>query len=352
MGRLNRPPLYFLMKIIKFLVKRVLLGVLVLVGLSIIIFMLFQIMPGQPEKMVLGARASEEALQRLRETMHLDDPLYLRYYYWGKGVLHGDLGYSLFSRRLVADDIREYLPASLELVLYASIFMGIGGLIFGVLSGWYYNTWIDNIVRVISYIGVCLPPFVVAIFLVLVFCYFTSIFPTMGRLSSSVQPPPSITGLITIDALITGNFPAFFSAMKHLLLPSISLALGGLATEARLTRTSIVDNLNKDFIANAKACGIPEKLIMFKYILKPSIIPTLAVFGADSACIIGNSFLVESIFHWPGLSRYAMNAMLRQDLNAISSTVLVYGVIFVIFNLIVDLIVSFLDPTIIYERGQ
>jgi len=351
MGRLNRPPLYFLMKIIKFLVKRVLLGLLVLVGLSMVIFTLFQIIPGQPEKMVLGARASEEALQRLRETMHLDDPLYLRYYYWGKGALQGDFGYSLFSRRLVTDDIKEYLPASLELVLYASIIMGIGGLTFGVLSGWYYNTWIDDIVRLISYIGVCLPPFVIAIFLVLIFCYFTSIFPTTGRLSSSVQPPSSITKLITIDSLITGNFPAFFSAMKHLLLPSISLALGGLSTEARLTRTSIVDNLNKDFIANAKSCGIPENLIMFKYILKPSIIPTLAIYGADAACIMGNSFLVELIFHWPGLSRYAMNAMLRQDLNAISATILIYGAIFVIFNFMVDLIVSFLDPTIIYERG-
>lgn len=337
--------------LIKYLVKRVLLGILVLVGLTMVIFILFQIIPGQPEKMVLGARASEEALQGLREKMHLNDPVYLRYYYWVKGVLHGDFGYSLFSRRLVTDDITEYLPASLELALYASIFMGIGGLIFGVLSGWYYNTWIDNLVRSISYIGVCIPPFAVAIFLVLIFCYLTSIFPTMGRLSSSVQPPPSITKLITIDSLITGNFPAFFSAMRHLLLPSISLALGGLSTEARLTRQTIVQNLNKDYIANEKACGIPDSLIMFKYILKPSIIPTLTVYGGDSACIIGNSFLVELIFHWPGLSRYAMNAMLRQDLNAISASVLIYGVIFVIVNIIVDLIVSFLDPTIIYGRG-
>lgn len=332
------------MKILKFLVQRGLHGVLVLVGLTIIVFIICQVIPGQPARMALGVRASDEAVQRLRETMHLNDPVYLRYYYWIRNVLHGDFGYSLFSRRKVADDIKEYLPASIELVLYASIFMGIGGIIFGVLSGWFYNTWIDNLLRLTSYIGVCIPAFAVAIFLVLIFCYFFNIFPIMGRLSPSVQPPPSITNLITIDSLITGNFPAFFSAIRHILLPSISLSFGALSQESRVTRTSIVQNLNKDYVANEKVWGIPDSLIMSKYVLKPSIIPTLSVYGADVGATMGNSFLIELIFHWPGLSRYSMYAMLRQDLNAISATILIYGIIFVSINIIVDLIVSILDP--------
>ncbi len=332
------------MKTLKYLIKRGLHGILVLVGLTIIVFIISQFIPGQPARMALGARATEEAVQRLRETMHLNDPIYLKYYYWVKNVLHGDFGYSLFSRRKVADDIKEYLPASIELVLYASIFMGIGGIISGDLSGWFYNTWIDNLLRVISYIGVCIPSFAVAIFLILIFGYTFNILPIMGRLSSSVQLPPSITKLITIDSLITGNFPAFFSAIKHLLLPSISLGFGALSQESRITRTSIVQNLNTDYIANEKVCGIPESLIMFKYVLKPSIIPTLSVYGADIGAAMGNSFLIELIFHWPGLSRYGMNAMLRQDLNAISATILIYGIIFVSINIMVDLIVSILDP--------
>ena len=333
-------------KTIKFIAKRLVFSVFVLVGLSILIFVIARVMPGHPARMALGARAPEWAVERLREEMHLNEPLYVQYYYWAKGALHGNFGISLVTRRSVADDIKAFFPASLELALYAGIFMGIVGIILGTISGWYANTWVDNLVRVISYMGIITPSFVFAIFFVLIFSYVLEILPTIGRLTPGVVPPPSITGIITFDALITGRFNVFFDALKHLLLPAISLAMGPLSQEARITRASLVDNVQKDYIASARSCGIPERTIMFKYLLKPSLIPTITIYGLDFAAILGNAFLVELIFNWPGLSRYGMNAMLQKDLNAITAVVLVLGLIFIIVNIVVDLTVGYLDPRI------
>jgi len=342
------------MRTIKFIVKRLVYSVFVLVGLSILIFVIARVMPGHPARMALGARAPEWAVERLREEMHLNEPLYVQYYYWAKGALHGDFGMSLVTRRSVANDIKEFLPASLELALYAGIFMGIIGITLGTISGWYSNTWIDNLVRVISYIGIVTPSFVFAIFFVLIFSYALEIFPTMGRIAPDLIPPPRITGMITLDALITGNFAIFLDALKHLFLPAISLAMGPLAQEARITRSSITDNVKKDYIAAERSCGIPERTIMFKYLLKPSLIPTISIYGLDFASLLGNAFLIELIFNWPGLSRYGMNAMLRKDLNAMTAIILVFGLVFVIVNIIVDIIVEYLDPRIRLgvERGQ
>ncbi|MEA1964670.1 MAG: ABC transporter permease [Candidatus Aerophobetes bacterium] len=342
------------MRGIKFLAKRLVYSVFVLVGLSILIFTIARVMPGHPARMALGARAPEWAVERLREEMHLNEPLYVQYYYWVNDALHGDLGMSLVTRRSVANDIKEFFPASLELALYAGIFMGIIGIILGTISGWYSNTWVDNLVRMISYIGIITPSFVWAIFFVLIFGYLLALFPTMGRLTPGVGPPPSITGMVTLDALITGHFAAFFDALKHLLLPAISLALGPLSQEARITRSSLVDNAKKDYVASERSCGIPERTIMFKYLLKPSFIPTISIYGLDFAAILGNAFLIELIFNWPGLSRYGMNAMLQKDLNAMIAVILVFGLIFIIVNIIVDLIVGYLDPRIRLgvERAQ
>lgn len=330
----------------KFLAKRLVFSVFVLVGLSILIFTIARVMPGNPARMALGARAPEWAVERLREEMHLNEPLYVQYYYWAKGALHGNFGMSLITRRSVANDIKEFFPASLELALYAGIFMGIIGITLGTISGWYANTWVDNLVRIISYMGIITPSFVFAIFFVLIFSYVLEILPTIGRLTPGVVPPPSITGIITFDALITGRFDVFFDALKHLLLPAISLAMGPLSQEARITRASLVDNVQKDYIASARSCGIPERTIMFKYLLKPSLIPTITIYGLDFASILGNAFLVELIFSWPGISRYGMNAMLQKDLNAIAAVVLVLGLVFIIANIVVDLTVGYLDPRI------
>lgn len=334
------------MTLLKQISKRILYAIFVLIGLSILIFTIARVMPGKPARMALGPRAPQWAIDNLRNQMHLNEPLYIQYYYWVRDALHGDLGESLVTRRNVADDIKETFPASLELAMYSGIFMGLMGLILGTVSGWYNNTWIDNIVRVFSYIGVVTPSFVFAIFFMLVFCYGLEIFPTIGRIGPEFEEPFRITGFITVDALLAGNFPLFLDGLKHLFLPALSLSMGGIAQEARITRSSFADNAKKDYIAAERACGFPERIIMFKYLLKPSLIPTISIYGLDFASTLGNAFLIELIFNWPGISYYGMNAMLRKDLNAITATILVLGIVFVIVNIIVDLVVEYLDPRI------
>jgi len=342
------------MSMFKFLGKRLALSLFVLFGLSILIFTISRVLPGDPVRMALGSRAPQWAVDNLREQMHLNDPLYAQYYYWLAGAVRGDLGQSLFTRRAVSEDVREFLPATMELALFAGVSMAIFGILLGAVSGRYSNTWIDNSVRIFSYIGIVTPSFVFAILFLLLFGYLLNVLPTMGRLSPWIARPPVITGMVSLDALLSGNFAAFGDAIRHLILPAVSLALGGMAQEARITRSTISDNLRKDYIASAKGFGVPDRLIMFKYLLKPSLIPTVSILGLDFASLIGNAFLVELIFNWPGFSRYGIHAMLNKDLNAVSAVVMVLGVVFIIVNILVDLIVAWLDPRIRLgaERGK
>ncbi len=330
----------------KFIIKRLAYSVFVLVGLSILMFAIARVVPGDPARMALGPRAPEWAVQRLRDEMRLEDPIYVQYYHWVKGAVHGDFGKSLVTRRSVASDIKEFFPASLELALYSGFFMGLIGIALGAVSGWYKNRWIDNAVRILSYIGIITPSFVFAIFFILVFGHVLQILPTIGRIPSGLTPPPRITGMITFDALVTGKIALCLIGLKHLLLPAISLAMGPLSQEARITRTTMASNLDKDYVAAERSSGLAERTIMFKYLLKPSLIPTISIYALDFAAIIGNAFVVELIFNWPGLSRYGMNAMLQKDLNALVAVVMVYGILFMIVNIVVDLVVGFLDPRI------
>jgi len=335
-----------------FLLRRVVYSVFVLLGLSIIVFIIARAMPSDPARLALGARAPQWAVQRLREQMHLDKPIYAQYLYWIRDALHGDFGESLFTRRDVASDIKEFFPATMELALFSGIIMAVVGIFLGAISARYNNRWIDNLVRMISYAGVVTPSFVFAILFLLLFGYVLNILPTIGRLSPGVSYPPTLTGLIVIDGLLTGNLPAVVDALKHLILPGLALAMAGLSQEARITRSSMIDNFQKDYIAAERSQGIPERVINLKYLLKPSLIPTVSILGLDFAALLGNAFLVELIFNWPGLSRYGMNAMLRKDLNAITAVIMILGLVFLIANIIVDIIVSYLDPRIRLAAGR
>ena len=342
------------MRFIGFIVRRILHSIFVLLGLSIVIFIIARIMPGNPARMAVGPRAPQYVIDELSRQMHLHEPLHIQYYYWLRDALHGDFGTSLVTRRPVADDMVEFFPATLELTLFAGIIMGGGGIFLGILSARHKDKWIDNVLRIVSYLGVVTPSFIFAIFFLLLFGMTLNWMPTMGRLSPGVSPPPTITGLITIDSLLTGNLTAFFDALWHLLLPGIALAMGGLAQESRITRSTMSDNLTKDYIASERSLGIPERVIMRKFLLKPSLIPTVSILGLDFAGTMSNAFLVEMIFNWPGSSRYGINTMLRKDLNAIAGVVLTMGVVFIVVNILVDIVVGLLDPRIRLapQRGE
>jgi peptide/nickel transport system permease protein len=278
--------------------------------------------------------------------MHLNDPLWVQYGFWLRDALHGDFGISLVTRRGVAQDVKEFFPASLELALFSLVITAGAGIGLGTLSARHKDKLIDNIVRILSYMGVVTPSFVFAILFLLLFGYVLDWLPTIGRLSEGTTRPPVVTGFMTVDTLLAGDPTAFLDALRHLVLPAFALAMGSMAQEARITRSTMSDNLAKDYIAAERALGIPERTVMGRFLLKPSLIPTVSILGLDFAGGLSNAFLVELIFNWPGLSRYGMNAILRKDLNAISGVILVLGVVFIVVNILVDIIVAQLDPRI------
>lgn len=334
-------------EIIKFVTKRIIYSLFILLGISILIFFILRIMPGDPVRMMLGPSTPEEVIERYRVAMHLDEPLHIQYLYWFKDCIHGDLGISLVTKHPVLEDIKQRFPATFELSLFAFIFTVIMGIILGIMSTKYSDTWIDSISRIITYIGVVTPKFVFAVIGMLIFAYYLNLLPTMGRLSPELTAPLKITGLITIDALIQGNFIAFLDALKHLLIPSISLGLGGMSQVARILRTSMYGNLRKDYILFEKSFGISDKFIITRFLLKPSINPAISIFGLMFATILANAFIIEEIFNWPGFARYGLNAMLEKDLNAISAVVLVISIFVMIGNIIVDIVIGVIDPRVI-----
>jgi peptide/nickel transport system permease protein len=334
------------MKFIYFFIRRLLYSILVLVGLSVLIFIIARILPGDPARLALGPFASQEMVTRLRHQMGMDQPLHLQYVAYVRGIFRGDLGLSFQTRRSVSLDIAHYLPATLELVLVAIIWVLIIGVPFGVLAGRYKDSWLDNISRVVAFVGVAVPPFVVGLIGQLIFSYGLGILPTTGRLSLLTPMPPTRTGLLILDSLIAGNFSAFGDALIHILLPSLAIAMTGIGQITRLTRGSVSDVLGKDYIEAARAFGIPNRYVTFKYMLKPSFIPPLTVLGLTFASELGNAFLVEQVFSWPGMARYGIQAILRKDFNAIMGVVLIIGLAFVAVNFVVDVLAGYVDPRI------
>ena len=334
------------MKLLPFVSRRLFHAIFVLLGLSVVIFLIARVMPGDPARVAVGARAEDWVVDNLREQMHLNDPLPVQYAYWLADAVQGDFGISLVTRRGVAEDIKEFFPASLELALFSLAITAGLGIGLGALSAHHKDKLVDNVVRIISYMGVVTPSFVFAILFLLLFGFVLDLFPTIGRLSEGTTRPPTVTGFMTIDTLLAGDIPAFFDSVHHLILPAMALAMGSMAQEARITRASMSENLSKDYIAAGRAFGVPESKVTRSFLLKPSLIATISILGLDFAAGLSNAFLVELIFVWPGLSRYGMNAILRKDLNAISAVILVLGVVFIVVNIIVDVIVGRLDPRI------
>ncbi|HEU12920.1 MAG: ABC transporter permease [Thermoplasmata archaeon] len=332
------------MSTFKFVGKSLAYSIISLIGLSVLVFVLARVLPGNPARAALGPNAPPEAVQALMQQLHLNEPLYIQYWYWISGIFTGNWGLSLYTHRNVLLDVEQFFPATLELIIMAGIIDLLLAIPLGLLAGKMENTYVDNIIRVLTYIGIAIPSFVVAIFLQLIFGYGLHLFPIIGELSPGVTPPPRITGLYVIDGLLTGEFNVVVDAIWHLILPSFSLALGPLAQEARILRSAVVENKNSDFTLSEISHGLPDSIITTKYLLKPSLIPMITIYALDISSIIANAFLIEFIFNWPGISRYGLNAMLSKDLNGIIAVVMIAGVLFVIANTLVDVIIGYLDP--------
>jgi len=331
----------------KYIGYRLISSFFVLLGLSLFIFTFSRLVPGDPARLALGPMAPQWAVDKLREQLHLNEPIYMQYFYWLSNLIRGNMGQSLVTRRGVFSDIVEFFPATFEMVIFSVIISSTLAIVLGVTSGKYANSWWDNLVRVTSYVGIAIPSFVWAIVSVFLFGYILRWFPTLGRVSTGIALPPKVTGLLLVDSLLAGRLNVFVDGLWHMMLPGSALVLGRLSQEARITRASVVENLNKDYIMAATSFGIPERTITMKYLLKPSLIPTIAIMGMDIAGSMGGSFIIELIFNWPGIGRYGMSAMLSNDINAVVGVVMLIGIFFAFMNIIVDLITAYLDPRII-----
>ncbi len=337
--------------VVRLLAKRLSISVIVLIGVSMLIFTIARVIPGDPARIALGPNATAEQVEQLRQRLHLEDPIWVQYGYFVRNLAHGDLGVSLYTNRPVLTDIAQFLPATLELVIVAGIFMVCLGMPLGILSARYRGRMADNLIRVVSLLGVSAPSFVWAVILMLLFAFFLPLFPIAGQISDTIPPPHRVTGFLLVDSLIDGNFKAFFSALHHIILPAFALALSGIGQAARLTRANMVETYDKPYIEMAESYGFAPRRIANKFAFRPSLIPSLTIIGLDFAAMLGNAFLVEAVFAWPGLSRYGVQVILRKDLNAIVGTVLVISAMFLIVNIIVDLLIAYINPRIRLANG-
>ncbi len=325
---------------------------LVLLGVSLLIFLIARVIPGDPARIALGPRATEEQVIQMREVLHLDQPVIIQYGHFLTELMQGDLGISLYTNRPVMTDIAQFLPATLELVLLAGFFMVALGLPLGVLAARYRGGWPDNLIRVITLLTVSAPAFVWAVVLLLMLSYFLPLFPIAGRIHETISIP-TVTGFMVIDTLLAGHWRGFVSALHHLFLPAFALSLSGVGQAARLTRSNMIETYDSPYIEMAQSYGFPERRIARSYALKPSLIPSLTIIGLDFAALLGNAFLVENIFAWPGISRYGVGVILQKDLNAIVGTVMIISATFLIANIIVDVLVTLINPRIRYaERSR
>ena len=324
-------------------------SLIVLVGVSMLIFAIARVIPGDPARIALGPNATSEQVEQLRDRLNLDEPIVMQYGIFLRDLARGDLGTSLYTNRPVTTDIAQFLPATLELIFIAGAMMILIGLPLGALSARYRDTWVDSLIRVVSLLGVSAPAFVWAVILMLLFAYFLPILPVAGRLSDSFDIP-RLTGFLLVDTLHAGDLSAFRNAAAHLVLPAFALALSGIGQAARLTRSNMIETYEKPYIEMAQSYGFPEHRIARRYAFKPSLIPSLTIIGLDFAAMLGNAFLVEAVFAWPGLSRYGVEVILRKDLNAIVGTVLIISATFLIVNMIVDLALGIINPRIRHSQ--
>jgi peptide/nickel transport system permease protein len=331
---------------VRFLFERLLSGIIVIFGVSILIFALARVIPGDPARLALGPEANAQQIEAMRQQMGFDLPWVQQYFRFIKGTLHLDFGRSLYTDQAVSADIAAGFPATFELVLFAGLSMAVIGIGMGIASAHFKDRWPDNAARLFSLLGVALPNFVWALLLMLLLAFWWQILPLGGRLDETMLPPAHVTGLFTIDAVLAGEWMVFVDALMHLVLPAVALSLSGMAQISRLTRTNMVDCYDRPYIEFARAYGLSERSVAFKWALRPALIPTLMILGMQIVAMLGNAFLIETIFMWPGMAKYGVNAIIRKDLNAVVGVVMVISFFFVSVNMLVDVIVSFVDPKI------
>ncbi len=318
-----------------------------LLGVVIITFVMTRLLPGDPAAYFAGPAATAESVEQVRHTLGLDRPLVEQFGRYVEGLAHGDLGQSLTSGQSVVDDIRNRLPASLELTFYA-LLVAVGlGIALGVGAALKPGGWIDRLCSFVSTAGQATPTFFLGLLFVFVFYYELGWAPApLGRLDIIYSSPRDITGFWTIDSLLAGDGETFIAVVAQLVLPTVTLALFGLGPLARVTRASMIEVLAGDYIRTARAAGLPRRKVLWVYGFRNAVVPVLNTSGVVFSYMLGASVLVEKVFGWPGIGAYAIDAVLASDFAPVQGFVLAMALLYVIINLVIDVVAGLLDPKV------
>ena len=336
------------MRLLSYDLKRFFYIIPVLIGVTLLVFIISHAIPGDPARMMAGQKASREAVENIRRSLGLDRPLPEQYARYLVGLLKGDLGRSIRNQRPVLEDLRDFFPATLELTIVSMIFCIGVGLPLGILSAIRRNHPIDHTARVFSVIGVSMPVFWLGLMLLLLFYRNLGWLPGSGRLDVGFSPPVHVTGMYLVDTLVEGDFLKFANVFSHIILPAFCLSYVYLAIITRIVRSSMISAMGQEFITTARANGISETIVILKHGLKNAMIPTVTITGLSIGELLGGAILTETIFDWPGMGKYVVDSIGFLDFPAIMGFTLVVSLIYVIVNLLVDVLYAFLDPQIRY----
>lgn len=328
--------------------RRLIASVPAIVGVVVVTFILMRVLPGDPAVFFASSPSAGQAeIDALRTQMGLDKPLPVQLALYLRDVASGDLGRSLITGQPVTTDIAQRLPASLELTIVALIIALAFSIPLGVLSALKSGSWIDHLVRMLCTFGVCMPTFVSGLLLIFVFYYVLGIAPDpTGRMDIFAATPPDITGYLLIDFALVGDWQGWISAASKIILPACTMALFVLAPLARMTRASMLAVLGSDFVRTARSVGIADRKVIAVYALRNALLPVLTIAGIVFSTMLGANVLVEKVFSWPGVASYTLDALLASDYAPVQGFVLLMAGIFVLVNLVVDILYGIVDPRV------
>ena len=335
-----------ILKFIKIL-ERVLVAIPIMLGVAIIVFMFMRLTPGDPVDLMMGetGNVTQAEQEALRKEFNLDKPLHLQLGYFLSGVVRGDLGMSFTRRQPVADLIWKTLPATIELALAATLLALIIAMPIGIISAVRQYSLLDRLAMGGSFLGISMPNFWLGIVLILIFSVKLQIFSVVGRIDYGIHLK-QITGFYVIDSIITGNWQALVSSLKHLFLPALTLGAAMAAIVARVVRSSMLEVLRQDYVTFARAKGFGEYAVVVKHALRNALIPTVTVVGIQIGVLLGGNMIVETVFGWPGLGRLAVDAIFSRDYPLIQGVVMFYALTYVMANLVVDILYTYINPKI------
>jgi peptide/nickel transport system permease protein len=333
-----------------FIARRLVLLVIIAIGITFITFIVSHVVPGDPAVLIAGHNATPQEIAAIRHQYGFDRPLLVQYGHYLSGLVQGDLGLSTFSRRPVLTDIATYLPATVELVAYAMLFTICIGIPIGVASAVKKGGVTDHSSRILAIGGSAIPLFWLGLMLQLLFAGTLHWFPLSGRLSAATAPPPSITGMYTVDSVIAGEFATFADALRHIVLPAAVLAFASLASIIRVTRASMIEALGQDYVRTARTKGLPRRTVIMRHALRNALLAPVTLLGLQLGYLLSGVFLVEVVFAWPGIGFYTVHAVEASDYDAVLGVTLFVAIAYSVANLLTDLIYVALDPRITYGR--